>query len=94
MPFDFIPPAALALGQMPVDAATIHGVPRHELAAHALDQVAPHLRNAVAEIELRPGQPFVHMGMAFEQVAWRILWGQPGLPVSRGSFPVWNGSPV
>ena len=89
MPFDF---AASAL--MPVDAGTIHGVPRHLLVAHAMEQITPALRGQVAEIEVSAGGQFVHMGMVFDQVAWRAAWRRPGLPVASGSFPVWNGSPV
>jgi hypothetical protein len=92
MPFDFLPP--LTQGQMPIDAETIHGVPRHELVAHAMAQIAPSLRDAVAEIEVSGSGQFVHMGMVFDQVAWRAAWRRPGLPVASGSFPVWNGSPV
>lgn len=89
MPFDF---AVSAL--MPVDAGTIHGVPRHVLVAHAMEQITPSLRGQVAEIEVTPGGQFVHMGMVFDQVAWRAAWRRPGLPVASGNFPVWNGSPV
>ncbi|MGX9964312.1 hypothetical protein ACVFYP_13360 [Roseomonas sp. F4] len=90
MPFDFLPPAAL----LPIEAATIHGVPRQELVAHAMEQISPSLRGAVAEIEVSGGGQFVHMGMVFDQVAWRAVWRRPGLPVASGSFPVWNGAPV
>ena len=85
---------------MPLDlvaappADTIHGVPRHELAAHALRQIAPELRSAVAEIEVTPAPRFVHMGQVFDQVAWRAAWRRPGLPAASGTFPVWQGNPV
>jgi hypothetical protein len=89
MPFDL-----LAAAVLPADSGTIHGVPRHELAAHAMAQIPPALRSAVAEIEVTPGRRFVHMGMMFDQVDWRAAWRRPGLPAAAGSFPVWNGSPV
>jgi hypothetical protein len=89
MPFDFAGSALL-----PIDAGTIHGVPRHALVAHAMEQITPGLRSQVAEIEVTPGGQFVHMGMVFDQVAWRAAWRRAGLPVACGSFPVWNGSPV
>jgi hypothetical protein len=90
MPFDFAParphPAAL-----PVDATELAGVPRYELVRHALDQLPPSLRGAVAEIEVTEAGRFVHMGMNFDQVAWRAVWRRPGLPVASGTIPVWNG---
>ena len=89
MPFDF---AATTL--MPIDAGTIHGVPRHELVSHAMEQIRPSLRAQVAEIEVSSGGTFVHMGAVFDQVAWRAVWRRPGLPAAAGSFPVWNGQPV
>lgn len=90
MPFDFVSPTA----DLPIESGAIHGVPRHELVAHAMTQIAPGLRMAVAEIEVTGGGQFVHMGMVFDQVAWRAAWRRPGLPVASGSFPVWNGAPV
>jgi hypothetical protein len=89
MPFDFLPP-----GPLPVDAATIHGIPRHELEAHVLQGFTPAQRAAVAELELTAGARMVHMGVVLEQVAWRATWRHAGQPVARGSFPVWNGSPA
>jgi hypothetical protein len=89
MPFDFLPPLRL-----PVDTATVQGVPREELEAHVREGLAPALRDAVAEIELMPGGRMVHMGVVFEQVAWRAVFRRASLPVTRGSFPVWNGSPA
>ncbi|MGG5886653.1 hypothetical protein ACLF3G_05890 [Falsiroseomonas sp. HC035] len=88
MPFDFLPP-----GPLPVDAA-IHGVPRHALEAHVLQGLAPAQRTALAEIELTAGGHMVHMGVVFEQVAWRAIFRDAGQKVARGSFPVWNGSPA
>lgn len=92
MPFDFAVPSGFSVP--PIDVGTILGVPRHELVSHALEQIAPTLRGAVAEIEVSGGGQFVHMGMVFDRVAWRATWRRPGLPVASGSFPVWNGSPV
>jgi hypothetical protein len=89
MPFEFA--SSLLL---PIDTQPIHGVPRHELAAHALTLLPPTLRAAVAEMELSEGGRFVHMGMNFEQVAWRAIWRRAGLPVASGSFPVWDGQIV
>jgi hypothetical protein len=86
MPFDFSAGAML-----PVDTQPIHGVPRHELVAHALRQLPAGLRDQVAEMEVTPAGSLVHMGMNFEQVAWRAVWRRAGLPVAAGNFPVWNG---
>jgi hypothetical protein len=88
MPFDFLPP-----GPPSLDAA-IHGVPRHELEAHVLQGLGLAERAAVAEIEVMPGARMVHMGVVFEQVAWRAVFREARRPVARGSFPVWNGSPA
>jgi hypothetical protein len=90
MPFDFIAAPAL----LPIDAGAIHGVPRRELVAHAMEQIAPALRAQVAEITVTEGGQLFHMGMVLDQVAWRATWRRPGLPVASGSFPVWNGAPV
>jgi hypothetical protein len=86
MPFDFSAGAML-----PVDTQPIHGVPRHELVAHALRQLPSGLRDQVAEMEVTAAGSLVHMGMNFEQVAWRAIWRRAGLPVAAGNFPVWNG---
>lgn len=100
MPFDFATPAGYAplapsaFGPLPIEAGSILGVPREDLVAHAMEQIAPALRGTVAGIELTEAGQFVHMGMVFDQVAWRAAWRRPGLPVASGSFPVWNGSPV
>ncbi|WP_203071110.1 hypothetical protein [Falsiroseomonas ponticola] len=94
MPFDFAPSSLSGNTLLPIDAGTIHGVPRHELVAHAMEQLAPALRGQVAEIELSAGGQFFHMGMVFDQVAWRVVWRRPGLPVASGNFPVWNGALV
>ncbi len=94
MPFDFAPSSFAGNALMPIDAGTIHGVPRHELVAHAMEQIAPALRSQVAEMEVTAGGQFFHMGMVFDQVAWRAVWRRPGLPVASGSFPVWNGALV
>lgn len=97
MPFDFAAP--LALIELPAEAVPmpsplLHGVPRPELVDHALAQIAPALRGAVADIELTDAGPFTHMGVVFDRIAWRATWRRPGMPVASGSFPVWNGSPV
>ncbi len=89
MPFDFAAGKAL-----PVDAASLHGVPRAVLVRHALAQLGPALRAAVAEIEVEEAGQFVHMGMNFDRVAWRAVWRRPGLPAASGTFPVWNGEIV
>ncbi len=72
----------------------IHGVPRDLLLAHALEQVPPALRAAVARIELEEVGPAQHLGIEVDRVAWRAVWHRPGLPVASGSFGVWNGEPV
>lgn len=96
MPFDFAAPATLPCtpSALPDDAGSILGVSRQDLVAHAMEQIAPALRAAVAGIEVTEAGRFVHMGMVFDQVAWRAAWRRPGLPVAGGSFPVWNGSPL
>lgn len=89
MPFDLVGRTLL-----PVDAAMLHGVPRHLLVAHAMAQLAPALRAAVADMEVSDGGKLVHMGMNFDRVAWRAVWRRPGLPAATGSFVVWNGEIV
>ena len=86
MPFDF---ANNAL--MPIDSQPIHGVPRHELVAHAMSQLPRGLRDQVAEMEVSAAGSLVHMGMNFDQVAWRAVWRRTSMPVAAGQFPVWNG---
>ena len=65
--------------------------PRVALVCHALDQLAPSLRDAVAAIELESAGSFVNMGLNFDRVAWRAVWRQPGLPEVSGTIPVWKG---
>lgn len=86
MPFDFAASSTLAF-----DAHPIHGVPRHELVAHAMAQLPPSLRDQVAEMEVSPGGQIVHLGMNFDQVRWRAVWRRADVPVAAGQFPVWNG---
>lgn len=87
MPFDFVPSPR----RPATDDATLHGVPRGMLVRHALDQIAPSLRDAVALIELESAGGFVNMGMNFDRVAWRAVWRRPGLPEAAGTIPVWKG---
>lgn len=89
MPLDLVAPDTL-----PVDAAELHGVPRHLLARHVLDRLAPALRRAVIAIELEEAGGFVNLGMNFERVAWRAVWRLPGLPALSGSIAVWKGEIV
>ena len=86
MPFDFA-----SGGLMAVDLQPIHGVPRHELVAHAMAQLPRGLRDQVAEMEVEPAGQLVHLGMNFDQVRWRAVWRRAGIPVAGGHFPVWNG---
>jgi hypothetical protein len=87
MPFDVLPaPRSRARPE-----AELHGVPRALLVRHALDQLAPSLRDAVAAIELESAGGFVNMGLNFDRVAWRAVWRQPGLPEASGTIPVWKG---
>lgn len=86
MPFDFAP-----AGRLPLDDTEICGVPRHALVAHALAQLAPSLRAAVAEIEFEEAGCFVNLGMNVERVGWRAIWRRPGLPEAKGCIPVWKG---
>jgi hypothetical protein len=94
MPFDFAPAGLSQGGILPVDAAEFAGVPRHALVRHAMQQLPPSMRAAVAEIEVTEAGQFVHMGMNFDQVAWRAVWRRPGLPGASGTIPVWNGEIV
>jgi len=87
VPFDLIQPARPAEGA----SAELHGVPRAALVRHALDQLAPSLRDAVAAIELKNGGSFVNMGLNLDRVAWRAVWRRPGLPDVSGTIPVWKG---
>jgi hypothetical protein len=89
MPFDAPHPVTL-----PVDAATYHGVPRHELACHALAQLGPAQRNAVIAVDLSEAGSFVNMGMNFGRVAWRMRWRHAGLPEMSGCIAVRNGEIV
>jgi hypothetical protein len=82
------PPSALAEGP------PIHGVERRVLEQHALEQLPPALRGAVARIELEEVAQVLHMGLEVDRVAWRAVWRRPGLPVAGGSFGIWNGEPV
>lgn len=90
MPFDFAMTAAPAR-QAPPPEAELHGVPRALLVRHALDQLAPALRAAVAEIALESAGSFVNMGLNFDRVRWRAVWRNPALPDVSGSIPVWKG---
>ncbi|PWS34480.1 hypothetical protein DFH01_26060 [Falsiroseomonas bella] len=89
MPLDFAGPLTA-----PVDAAELHGVPRHLLARHVLDQLSVELRRAVIAVELSEAGSFVNMGMNFDRVAWRIAWRRPGLPQMSGTIPVHRGEIV
>jgi hypothetical protein len=87
MPFDVLPaPRGPASAE---DA--LHGVPRALLVRHALDQLAPSLRDAVADIALESAGSFVNMGLNLDRVAWRAVWRRPGLPDASGTIPVWKG---
>jgi hypothetical protein len=87
MPFDVLPARR---GTTRPDS-DLHGVPRALLVRHALDQLAPALRDAVAEIALESAGSFVNMGLNFDRVAWRAVWRRPGLPEAAGTIPVWKG---
>jgi hypothetical protein len=89
MPFD-APQAA----SLPVDSATFHGVPRHELACHALARLGPSQRAAVIAVEMSEAGTFVNMGMNFGRVIWRMKWRHAGLPEMSGSIAVRNGEIV
>jgi hypothetical protein len=89
MPLDVAGPLTL-----PVDSTEIHGVPRHLLARHVLDQLAPDLRRAVIAIELTDAGSFVNMGLNVGQVAWRAVWRKAGLPEITGRIPVHRGEIV
>lgn len=89
MPLDAALPATL-----PVDAAELHGVERHLLVRHALDQLSPELRRAVIAVELSDAGGFVNMGMNFDRVGWRAVWRLPGLPEISGSIALRRGEIV
>jgi hypothetical protein len=86
MPLDAALPAT-----MPVDAAALHGVARHVLVRHAMEQIAPERRRALIAVELSDAGGFVNMGMNFDRVAWRAVWRLPGLPEQSGSIALWKG---
>ena len=88
-----LPDAALT-ATLPVDAAEFHGVERHVLVRHALDQLSPELRRVVIAVELADSGNFVNMGMNFDRVTWRAVWRLPGLPEISGSIALWKGEIV
>jgi len=90
MPFDFAARRPRG-GPVPLATDELHGVPRALLLRHALEQIAPGLRDAVAGIELAEAPPMVNMGMNFDRVAWQAVWRQPGRPAAEGMIPVWRG---
>ncbi len=89
MPLDAALPATL-----PVDAAELHGVARHELVRHALDQLSPAQRRALIAVELADAGGFVNMGLNFDRVTWRAVWRLPGLPEISGSIALRKGEIV
>ncbi|MGG5821954.1 hypothetical protein [Falsiroseomonas sp. HW251] len=91
MPFDLVPSPRKPATDGADLPKVLHGVPRAALVRHALDQLAPSLRDAVAAIELESAGSFVNMGMNFDRVAWRAVWRRPGMPEAGGTIPVWKG---
>lgn len=89
MPLDVVLPLTL-----PVDAAELHGIPRHVLVRHAMSRLTEAQRRALIAVEVEDGGGFVNMGMNFDSVAWRAVWRLPGLPEARGVIPVWKGEIV
>lgn len=90
MPFDFAPLAS----PVPSELAPLHGVPRHRLVAHAMEQLPPALRAQVAEMQVSEAGTISHLGLELDRVAWRAVWRRAGLPVTTGAFAIWNGKPV
>lgn len=76
---------------LPVDAAELHGVPRHVLVRHAMAGLSAEQRRALIAVELTDAGGFVNLGMNFDRVAWRAVWRLPGLPDTGGTIPVWKG---
>jgi hypothetical protein len=70
------------------------GVPRPLLVERALGQLPPAMRGMVDDLRFAPGGRFLHMGMVFDTLTWRVTWREPGLPEATGAIPVWNGVPV
>jgi hypothetical protein len=90
MPLDVI----LSQTTLPVDAAELHGIPRHVLVRHAMARLTRDQRRALIAVEIEDGGGFVNMGMNFDSVAWRAVWRLPGLPEAAGMIPVWKGEIV
>ncbi len=67
---------------------------RADLVALALARLPLALRPAVARIELGELQRFVNMGVHFDRVAWRAVFGAPGLPTQRGEIVLHDGQVV
>lgn len=85
-------PLDIPLAQtLPVDAAEVHGVPRHVLVRHAMASLSAEQRRALIAVELADAGSFVNMGMNFDRVAWRAVWRLPGLPDAAGTIPVSKG---
>jgi hypothetical protein len=88
-------PLDVVLNQtLPVDAAELHGIPRHVLVRHAMAHLTPEQRRALIAVEVEDAGGFVNMGMNFDSVAWRAVWRLPGLPDAAGTIPVWKGEIV
>ena len=87
MPLDFVPPKTT----LAVDAAELHGIPRHVLVRHAMTNLTQEQRRALIAVEIEDGGGLVNMGLNFDSVAWRAVWRLPGLPEASGTIPVWKG---
>ena len=90
MPLDFVLPQTT----LPVDAAEMHGIPRHVLVRHAMTNLSQEQRRALIAVEIEDGGGLVNMGMQFDTVAWRAVWRLPGLPEASGTIPLWKGEIV
>jgi hypothetical protein len=79
---------------LPVDAAEVHGIPRHVLVRHVMERLTSPQRRALIAVELADAGSFVNMGMNFDSVVWRAVWRLPGLPELGGTIPVRKGEIV
>lgn len=79
---------------LPVDAAELHGVPRHVLVRHAMTHLTPEQRRSLIAVEVTDAGGMVNMGMNFDRVAWRAVWRLPGLPEAAGTIVVRKGEIV
>jgi hypothetical protein len=89
MPLD-----AIVSRTLPVDAAELHGIPRHVLVRHAMARLTPEQCRGLIAVEVADGGGFVNMGLNFDSVTWRARWRLPNQPEASGVIPIWKGEIV